>query len=230
MVVSKRLWRRYRHGFSSLLSRLFLCVVSLIPILSGCGHRNSTWTGRTTYVLDAKQQAVHAGDNSLIVFPLVNNSVFDTTPRFSSRGIAARLPKNWHNVILTYKETLDSAALGTFSKMEMEGFYRVLAGNDILALQTRNNRFWELMPASYLLIIRIVRGLHIKTYQRQQKKKAVLEAELWNTRTREVVWRCETQGADIHADRSEELFIQAGILSIVRLLQDNSPVSEQKNW
>ncbi|MBN1981822.1 MAG: hypothetical protein JW795_09835 [Chitinivibrionales bacterium] len=198
-------------------------------VVSGCGPKPQSWRPAVVYSLHGWHEKKFTEETNICVFPLIIDSTFDTSGVMRQADIASQLPKEWKHGILKYREEFaDSAARQGYTD-SLADFYRLLATDNLLAVQTKQ-KMWSAMPCDYLLTVRIVNSLHIKTYGDIHKRSIILEGNLWDTKLAEVVWRCRTSGSEVNATRPEKEFLSEGIHSLLTLMPPVASGVDQKNW
>lgn len=114
-------------------------------------------------------------------------------------------------------------------KQQSDSLFIRLYNNSTLKLQLYDS-LWMFLPCDFFMIIRIRDAMSIKTFNNVHKKKLRLEAELWNCRKQETVWRIEVAGIADGKRYTDKDLLSEGMEKIYSELPVSAPSYENSNW
>lgn len=164
-------------------------------------------------------------EKSIGICPLLGKDLHDSV-RFLSSDSQFLVLKNTRPdlYLISVKET-EKQFLNILSHDSLMYFYNKLQQSGIISLQT-DNVLWDAIKTDYYLVIRMINASSITTFNKNVRKRLNLEAELWNCKEREVVWRTGMRGIGLSKDISDKYFIMEAIkkllLEIPVLLPSNN--------
>ncbi len=201
----------------------------MISLLVSCAGPQGTWKGKILHqdLKLGKDRLAHG--RSIMVLPLISEKGFDTTNRIMPSAHESVKKSSDKAMATCLKSDLDSLYSKKYSSGIPEAFYEKLQKNDILGI-TASDSVWEILPCRYLLTIRIIGGMTIKSFEEKVKKKVSIEGEMWDSDNPGVVWRAEVYGYEIDSGREDYDFIASGVQHLLMLLPDFLPFSNEENW
>lgn len=167
--------------------------------------------------------------NSILLLPLISENEFDTN--------TALLPQIQRKTLLKYQEGIKIFTKESFEKIFqtpeeqqlLTNFYSQLFKNEILVLASLDT-IWKQLPSRYLMVIRIIKGSRISSFEGKLKRKAFMEMELWDARYREIACRVHSQGFEMNEEISDIKFLAKGLESIFTILPHFFPEANTENW
>ena len=90
--------------------------------------------------------------------------------------------------------------------------------------------FWNGVPTDYLLVVRVIYGMDVHTFNRRNRKKFRLEAELWNRNEMEVVWRVAVKGVSDRRTITHQKLIGDALEKVLLELPVTLPNYEPGKW
>lgn len=114
-------------------------------------------------------------------------------------------------------------------KEQSDSLFIRLYNDNTLKLQLYNS-LWKFLPCDFFMIIRIRDAMSIKTFNNMHKKRLRLEAELWNCKSQETVWRIEVAGIYDGKRYTDKEILSEGIEKIYAELPITAPSYENCNW
>jgi hypothetical protein len=108
-------------------------------------------------------------------------------------------------------------------------FYDMLYRGRMVHLQNSDS-LWQAIGSDYLLVFYLRYGLSMNTFDHVDRKRARIEAELWDCTEPEVVWRASADGWCSHKNISDVRFLAHGIGRIISGLPALTPSYDQNTW
>ena len=105
----------------------------------------------------------------------------------------------------------------------------LLYKGDVVALQALDT-VWRAVGYDYLLAFRLRRGMHIRTFNQMMRKRFLIEAELWDCREIETVWRVIIDGKCSRPGYSDRRFLLESLESATSALPSALPAYDSKSW
>lgn len=111
----------------------------------------------------------------------------------------------------------------------MDDAYRAFFEGTIAALQT-SPQFWKEVESDYLMVLKLISGIRLKTLDERNPRQLRLEAELWECDSMEVVWRATVDCRSDEGRAGDSEFI---LQAVARLFNQLPPVRsgyEKGTW
>lgn len=127
---------------------------------------------------------------------------------------------------------LKNGSSGFFAAVSAEDrktFFTMLFEGNMLSAGTFDT-VWQATKCDYLLVCSIRHGMSVTTFNRVTKKMVLLEAELWDSRSFEVVWRTTVEGSCTRCTVPDSRLITSGIGEIVSALPVLLPSYDNSAW
>jgi hypothetical protein len=194
---------------------------------SGCASLTRKFEGRVLFQ-DDRLTTESISDNSLMLFPLIRTSGFDTAGSITAVTLAQWLHRSRPDLEIFYKEEFEQGLLG-FYPVWLDTFYSNLFAGNTLALQS-DTLSWVFVPSNYALAIRIKEAGRVKDFDRRVNRGIWFEAELWSTNPAGVVWRAEVRGVEGNVATPDAEFIRDGMEKIFSLLPPYHPALHENLW
>ncbi len=198
-------------------------------MLLTCASQSGEWQGKLLY--SNKQLAVtdRATGRDVVVLPLIIDNRFDTGQSLAPERFTKALIHDQGAVRVLFRKDFEEKLILKYGREHLDSFYMALIKNDILALNALDT-VWNGIPGRYLLTIRVTTGVRINSFDDIVKRKADLEAELWDSKKIEIIWRGQSSGYEMDPEVSDAAFIMKGIQTLFMLLPEFIPVREEDNW
>lgn len=207
-----------------------LLIITLLSLLYlSCAAPHGTWKGKVLHQQENLGKDRLAHGRSMLILPLITANGFDTTDKIMPAAHDAVKNSSDKELSTCLKSDLDSTYAKKYGVGIPESFYKKLLKNDILPI-IASDSVWEILPCRYLLTVRIIGGMSIKTFEKKVKKKVSLEAEMWDSDNPGVVWRAQVYGYEIDGGRIDHDFIASGVKQILSMLPSFLPFSNEENW
>ncbi len=223
----------YTRNFRTLYSKrntlsLFVLVV-LIIVCMHCASRHSLWQTELQYIMKDLGRDRLAPECSYLVLPLIIDNALDSSIKVSPKHIGKTLQKYQPGKRVFSYKTLEKRFLKRHPQTLLDSFYQDIISQKILSLTARDS-VWEYIPSSYVLIIRVTHGVHIKSFEGLQKRKVVLEGELWYVKNREIAWHVRSTGHEMNRKIPDGEFILKGIEELIKEIPPFLAVQNEENW
>ena len=112
---------------------------------------------------------------------------------------------------------------------EAAGFRSLLYHGDVVALQALDT-VWKNLGYDFLLVVRLRRGMYIKTFNQIMRKRFLVEAELWDCTEAETVWRVIIDGKCSRPGYSDRQFLLESLVMVATALPSALPAYDTKSW
>lgn len=192
------------------------CVAFVCPIVYFLCARCAPETSRFETAIDyhdERLERVRSRGETVIVMPVLTADGPDTASVFSFDSLAGLLDSEAGRfTVLSGEEVVDGFSRGS-GDIASADLYRWLHAGAVDSLRKRRE-LWRAVPAGYMLVVKVRTGARITTFARDEKLRLGLEAELWDTRQRDIVWRATTAGIADGPSHDEGAFIRAGLKEV----------------
>lgn len=204
-----------------------LCLTIFVTLF--CAPKVNQWQSELLYSIEDLGRDRQSAECSFLLFPVIINNSFDSSTALSPKRLQ-RILNKYQNSVTVYKQRdFEKKYLSLHSKDSLDIFYTNLIKKDMLSL-SGSDSVWSTMSGRYLIIVRLMEGMNIKSFDGLQKRKIVLESELWHTKRREVVWRTQVSGFEMKEKVSDAEFIAQGVEEIFKLIPEFLSVRNEENW
>jgi hypothetical protein len=116
-----------------------------------------------------------------------------------------------------------------FNDTILANYYRLLYDNDIVQLQIADS-LWKVIDCDYLFVVRLRRGIDIRTFNERLRKRIEIEAELWDRSGMEVAWRVALLGICDRPGFSDQEFLTEAFRVLTEALPASAPAYDTKSW
>ena len=202
---------------------------AMTVLFIGCASNTGQWESELLFKKDAIAHNKLTTGNSVLLFPLIREKAFDTSTALAPEEVVTPIRKQQADIEVLFKRDFEKAYCVNNSRESLDSFYVRLFENDVLAIATSDSA-WKYMPSRFVILVRVDKGVRISSFDGVTKKKAVLEGEIWDSKSSEVVWRARTSGFDMDKKTDDAQFIANGIKEIFKLLPEFIPLKEVENW
>jgi hypothetical protein len=110
-----------------------------------------------------------------------------------------------------------------------DSLFLLLYNEKTLKLQLIDS-LWQFIPCDFFMVVRVKDAMSIKTFDNIYKKRVRLEAELWNSKNQEAVWRIEVHSIANGKNVSDRQIIKESIAKIYEELPRTTPAYESSKW
>ena len=150
------------------------------------------------------------------------------------KGIASSLVgttarKNRPDLLFTEPDSVRAHMVKEVPEDSVEDFYHLLFKGDVPALQVHDS-LWRSVGNDFLLAARLSHGMNIRTFNQMARKRILVEAELWDCREYEVVWRVSVNGQCSRAGYSDRQLLLDALSTVVAALPSAIPSYDSKSW
>jgi len=126
-------------------------------------------------------------------------------------------------------DATDSRFIHTVSTADRNLFFSMLFDGRMLTSGSFDT-VWQALACDYLLVCNLRHGMAVTTFNRVTKKTVLIEAELWDCRSFEVVWRTTVDGSCTNKTLSDGRLIAAGFGEIAAALPALLPSYDNSSW
>jgi hypothetical protein len=173
---------------------------------------------------DDELERVRSYGKRLMVLPVLTASgAPDTASPFSFYSLAGLFDEERGGYRLVDSRRFARRMLLRPEVDALRGIYRQLYAGNADSLAERS-AVWDAIDADYMLVVKQRGGARIATFNRDERLRLGLEAELWDCERREIVWRAHSAGTAEATRVDEKRFVRAGVQAIVAAL----PVFQQR--
>lgn len=202
-----------RVNHSPLLFLLVFAVLFTVPCAWG------GYAVRQLYKSDGFSGITISG-RTILILPFLTRSGFDTAGVLSPALLHKNLAKKRRDLRLSVDRSFESDYYAKHDTASLDSFYANLFRGELVALQTADS-VWKTMKTPYILAIRLKNGATIIDFGHRSHRLLLLEAELWDVKTAEVVLRIGVTGRSADKKQNNGEFIRRALLSIF----DSVPVA-----
>jgi hypothetical protein len=169
------------------------------------------------------------GDQTVLLLPLFSEKGFDTSSSISDSVLGRMLADKRKDLTIFFRPEFERRYAKAFPDDTVASFYKILFNGDILSLQTLDSA-WTCMPSNYVIAVRVADAGRVKDFHGVMKRKLSLEAEIWKSKTAEVVWRGRTDVFDPEANSTDSEFIKQAVERIYEIFPDYHPGLHEEDW
>jgi hypothetical protein len=137
--------------------------------------------------------------------------------------------KDRKDLTIMTSDTLSTVLAERLTKTDLERYYHKLFTGEISFMQSADT-FWHAVPSEYLLVPKVVHGMDISTFQKRVRKKFRLEAELWERKGMEVVWRLTVNCSSDDPIITHQKLLQNSLVKVLREFPVVIPNYEPGKW
>ncbi len=206
-----------------------VCTACAGMLFSVCAPKIAQWKTELLFSSDkVKSKRLDTG-KSLLLLPLIANQTFDTSAALAPEEVSRSLLGTQGNIKVLFKKDLDAVCLAKNVTASCEIFYAALFKNKILEIATCDT-IWQNMPTRYMIVLRVHNGVRISSFDGVTKKRGVIEGELWDAQTGEVIWRAQAAGTEMDKTVTDRQFLANGIREVFTLLPEFIPIQDEVDW
>ncbi len=169
------------------------------------------------------------GGHTIGLCPLLTKDGPITGDSGLSAVVAETVVKMRPDLVVINADSVHAVLSGRLPPDLLQRYYNLLFTGEILLLQTLDS-LWNALNSDYLLLIRMRHGMYVRTFGNKTLKRIGLEAELWDRRAMETVWRINITGTCTSGKVSDGEFLVKAIEKISEALPLSAPAYESGSW
>jgi hypothetical protein len=201
----------------------------LLPfLLLFCSPPLSGFSAKKIYIADGFNEKTLSGF-SIGLGPVLTKQGVDIVDSLNSDEIFKNIRSLRSDLKLIPFNQIKTLLITNSGKNWCDSLFLLLYNEKTLKLQL-NDLFWQILPCDFLMIVRVKDAMSIKTFDSLFKKRIRLEAELWNCKEQEVVWRIEVHSIANGKRVSDRQIINESIFKIYEELPKTIPSYENSKW
>jgi hypothetical protein len=154
---------------------------------------------------------------SIGICPLLRDTAYDTLQFLRSQNQFEELKKNRSDLQLISADEIEKNFLNKWGMDSLQEFFNLLFRGKIASLQTRDS-LWSGVKSDYYLVMRLKDASTVKTFNNAVRKRVSLEAELWDCKDQEVLWRTEVKGICISGKIPDSRFLMEAVKNVCEKL------------
>lgn len=147
----------------------------------------------------------------------------------SSAAIVKKIRENRSDLVYSGPDSVFERLKNQSGEAAVAQFRSELFNGDMGILLTSDS-LWHAVGNDYLLVIRLRRGMYIRTFNQMIRKRFIVEAELWDCREIETVWRVVVDGSCSRPGYSDRKILLEALGSIAAALPASLPAYDTKSW
>lgn len=132
-------------------------------------------------------------ERSIGICPLLRDTVYDTLQFLRSQNHLEELRKVRSDLQFISVDEIEKHFLNKWSMDSLQAFFTLLYRGKVASVQTRDS-LWNGIKSDYYLVMRLKNASTVKTVNNAVRKRVSIEAELWDCKYQEVLWRTEVRG------------------------------------
>ena len=186
------------------------------------------FTAKVLYTSDMFAGASLSG-KTVVVPPALAASGPAASGPFSPERLAALLREARSDLRLSFGDAFEKRYCSSHDELSLSRFYASFFKGDVIAVQTSDS-VWKAMEADYLLAVCVKFAAAIRSFDGNTRRRMRLEAELWDARAGEAVWRAEVDALDDVMKTPEDRFVTAALRKAFSLIPGGGPASDESDW
>lgn len=132
-------------------------------------------------------------ERSIGICPLLRDTGYDTMQFLRSKSHFEELRKVRSDLHFISADEIESHFLDKWSTDSLHQFFTLLFRGEVASLQTRDS-LWSGIKSDYYLVMRLRDASTVKKLNNEIRKRVNMEAELWDCKDQEVLWRTAVRG------------------------------------
>ena len=132
-------------------------------------------------------------ERSIGICPLLRDTGYDTLQFLRSKSHFEELRKVRSDLHFISADEIESHFLDKWSTDSLHQFFTLLFRGEVASLQTRDS-LWSGIKSDYYLVMRLRDASTVKKLNNEIRKRVNMEAELWDCKDQEVLWRTAVRG------------------------------------
>lgn len=210
------------------LHRSVLLAMSISSLLLYCSPRQCGFSVNHLYSRD-KFSGSDLYEKSIGICPLLRDTGYDTVQLLNSDTSFEELKKVRTDLHFASVSEMEKHFLKKWDQDSLQLFYNLLFRGEIAVLQTRDS-IWNAIKSDYYLVMRMANASTVKTFNNTVSKRLHLEAELWDCRDQEVLWRTRVKGICVNSKTPDRQFLLEAIKSACSQLPATLPSYGNQPW
>ena len=180
------------------------------------------------YISDAVNNRTLSGF-SVSIGPVLSKQGIDILDSSNYTILSKIINSKRPDLVLIPFDQIKKQLVLKISNVQCDSLFLKLYYESTVKLQLYDT-LWKYMPCDLFMIIRIHDAMSIKTFDNVHKKRIRLEAELWNCKDQETIWRIEEYAiSDGKKSTDKEIMFQS-IEKIYEQLPLTVPAYENGKW
>jgi len=167
-------------------------------------------------------------ERSIGICLLLKDTAYDTVQFLRSKNHFEELRKVRSDLQFISADEIESHFLNKWNMDSLHQFYTLLFRGEIASLQTRDS-LWKGIKSDYYLVMRLRNASTVITLNNNVRKRVSVEAELWDCKEQEVLWRIAVRGICIRGKIPDSQFLLEAVKNACKKLPAPIP-SYSKQW
>lgn len=210
------------------MRKVTLLMVILVSVLLHCSHPPYGFTANNLYSRE-KFTGVDLNGRLIGVGPILKKSGHDTVQFLSSDSQYQTLRKFRKDLKLVSTRQIEENFLKKWDRDSLNFLYNKLFENEVVVLQNRDS-LWDAVTCNFFMVIRMRSGSSVKTFENKISKRLHFEAELWDCRNRETVWRTSILGINHSKKIPDSQFMMEAVRKAYGELPIPLPSNNEEHW
>jgi hypothetical protein len=132
-------------------------------------------------------------ERSIGICPILRDTGYYTSQFLRLEGYLEELKKMRSDLQFIPADEIERHFLNKWGMDSLKEFFNLLFKGEIASLQTRDS-LWSGIKSEYYLVMRLRNASTVRTFNNVTRKRVSVEAELWNCKDQEVLWRTMVRG------------------------------------
>jgi hypothetical protein len=211
-----------------------IAVFSALSVFLNCTAYVTRQTAATQYTTkiafcEEHFNGVSLSGQTLLVFPVLTRNGNDTASYFSPRQQIKILQRIRNDLHFSTPDVFEQKYLSAHDSLSLARFYQSLYKGEVVEAQTSDS-IWKAMDAPYVLFVRVLYAVTIRSFDGNSQRNLHLDAELWDVSSAENVWRVEVTGFDKSKGATDARFLTGGLYEAFGKLPGYLPANNENNW
>ena len=160
---------------------------------------------------------VSVSGRAILILPLLTPNGFDTSSALSPEEMQRWLKKNRRDLHFSIDRGFETAYVDNHDSASLAGFYNNLFKGEMVPVQTSDS-VWSAIKLPFVLAVRLKGGATIKDFEHTAHRVLLLEAELWDVKNAEPVWRVGLTGRSNNRREGDVEFVVKAVREIFKAL------------
>ncbi len=161
-------------------------------------------------------------ERSIGICHLLRDTCYDTLQFLRSKSHFEELKKVRSDLQFISADEIERHFLNKWSMDSLQQFFTLLFKGQIATLQTRDS-LWSGIKSDYYLVMRLRDASTVKTFNNAVRKRVSVEAELWDCKDQEVLWRIIVRGICVRGKIPDRQFLLEAVKNVFEKLPKPLP-------
>jgi len=205
-----------------------ILILALIVNFFGCSQPSSAFKTKTIYMVDGFSELTLSGF-LICTGPIFNKQGIDIIDSMNANDHFQQIADIRRDLNLISLMQVKEKLIHKIGRIRCDSLFSILSKDSIIQMQLMDS-LWQLIDCDFLMVMRIKDAMSIKTFDKVEKKRIRIEAELWKCKDQEIIWRKEIYGIADGKRATDRDVINMTIRKAYQELPQTVPSYESGRW